>query len=100
MVIAKEDEVIITFQHAGLKKAYKRNQYSKVPSDQVKRIRVALSDLDSARRITDMDLPKYRLHSLRGEMEGYWSIKISANWRMVFRFEGGDAYEVDLIDYH
>ena len=47
-----------------------------------------------------MDLPGYRLHALGGNMKGYWSIVISGNWRIVFRFEDGDAFDVDLVDYH
>jgi proteic killer suppression protein len=45
-------------------------------------------------------LPGYRLHRLKGEWKGYWSVTISGNWRMVFRFEDGDAFDVDLVDYH
>lgn len=69
-------------------------------ADQAERIKLALADLDEASRPADLDLPGYRLHPLRGELEGFWSISISANWRIVFRFEEGDAYDVDLVDYH
>ena len=47
-----------------------------------------------------MDLPGYRLHPLRGEWRGFWAVTVSANWRIVFRFEGGHAWDVDLVDYH
>ena len=53
-----------------------------------------------ARKPSDLDLPGYRLHLLKGGLKGYWSISISGNWRVIFRFEDGDAYDVDLIDYH
>ena len=53
-----------------------------------------------ARKPSDLDLPGYRLHRLKGGLKGYWSISISGNWRVIFRFEDGDAYDVDLIDYH
>lgn len=69
-------------------------------ADQAERIKLALADLDEASRPADLDLPGYRLHPLRGELKGFWSISISANWRIVFRFEEGDAYDVDLVDYH
>ena len=69
-------------------------------TDQVKRITLALADLDDADRPTDLDLPGYRLHPLKGDLKGFWSITISANWRIIFRFEEGDAFDVDLIDYH
>ena len=48
----------------------------------------------------DMDLPGYRLHRLRGNLRGFWSITVSGNWRIVFRFDGGNAFDIDLIDYH
>ena len=47
-----------------------------------------------------MDLPGYGLHPLRGDLRGMWSISISGNWRITFRFDDGDVYDVDLVDYH
>ena len=64
------------------------------------RIALALADFDSASKPSALDLPGYRLHPLKGNMKGSWSISISANWRIIFRFEEGDAYDVDLVDYH
>jgi toxin HigB-1 len=55
---------------------------------------------DEARQPTDLDLPGYRLHPLRGDLKGQWSVTIPGNWRILFRFEDGDAYDVDLVDYH
>ncbi len=79
---------------------YERGDPSKVRADQADRIALALADLDVADKSSDLDLPGYRLHPLRGNLRGFWSISISANWRIIFRFMEGDAYEVDLIDYH
>jgi proteic killer suppression protein len=45
-------------------------------------------------------LPGYRLHALKGDLKGYWSVTISGNWRIIFTFENGDAFDVDLVDYH
>lgn len=59
-----------------------------------------LSHLDEAQRPADLDLPGYRLHVLKGELKGIWSISISGNWRIIFRFSEGDIYDVDLVDYH
>ena len=64
------------------------------------RVTLALADLDAASSPSDLDLPEYRLHPLRGDRRGFWSISVSGNWRITFRFEEGDAYDVDLIDYH
>ncbi len=47
-----------------------------------------------------MDLPGFRLHPLKGDLRGFWSVAVSGNWRLVFRFEGGHASDVDLIDYN
>ena len=61
---------------------------------------LALADLDIASMPSDVDLPGYRLHPLKGNLKGMWSISISGNWRITFRFEEGDVYDVDLVDYH
>ena len=92
--------MIRTFRHRGLKQLYAHGDPSKVRSDQAKRITLALADLDDASRPSDLDLPGYRLHPLKGELKGFWSISIFANWRIIFRFQEGGAYDVDLIDYH
>ncbi len=64
------------------------------------RVALALADLDDACKPSDLDLPGYRIHPLKGDLKGYWSISISGNWRMSFRLADGDAYDVDLVDYH
>ncbi|MXY93318.1 MAG: Killer protein [Caldilineaceae bacterium SB0670_bin_27] len=92
--------MIRTFRHRGLRMLYARGDSSRVRADQAQRIALALADLDSASKPSDLDLPGYRLHPLKGNMRGYWSISISANWRIIFRFEDGDVYDVDLVDYH
>lgn len=79
---------------------YERGDPSRVGSDLAGRVALALADLDEARKPSDLDLPGYRLHPLKGGLKGFWSISISGNWRMVFRFNDGDAYDVDLVDYH
>jgi proteic killer suppression protein len=48
----------------------------------------------------DLGLPGYRLHPLKGGLKGFWSVSVRANWRIIFRFEGADAFDVELIDYH
>lgn len=59
-----------------------------------------LAHLDRAARPADLDLPGYRLHPLKGDLKGHWSVTISGNWRITFRLEDGDTLEVDLTDYH
>ncbi len=92
--------MIRSFRHRGLKRLYERGDPSRVRTDQADRIALALADLDDARRPSDLDLPGYRLHPLKGDLEGFWSVSISGNWRIVFRLDDGDAYDVDLVDYH
>ena len=92
--------MIRRFRHRGLKRMYERDDRSRVSPDMADRIALALADLDDAGAPSDLDLPGYRLHPLKGALKGYWSISISGNWRLVFRFEDGDAYDVDLVDYH
>jgi proteic killer suppression protein len=59
-----------------------------------------LNQLDEARIIDDMRMNSFRLYALKGDMKGIWSVTVSANWRITFRFTDGDAGDVDLIDYH
>ena len=89
-----------TFRHRGLKRLFERGDKSKLRADQVERIEEILSRLDAAAGTKDLNTPGYRLHPLKGDMQGFWSIRVSANWRIVFRFEAGDACDVDLTDYH
>ena len=76
---------------------YEHGDRSRGGADQA---HLALADLDDAVSPTDIDLPGYRLHPLKGHLKGFWSITISANWRIIFRFEDGDIYDVGLVDYH
>lgn len=64
------------------------------------RLRRQLDVLNRARTTADMNLPGYRLHQLKGSRSGIWSVSVSGNWRITFRFEGEDAFDVDLEDYH
>ncbi len=66
-------------------------------TDKIKRM---LARLEEASEVGNMDLPGFRLHPLKGDLAGYWSVTVSGNWRIIFRFEGGHASDVDLIDTH
>ena len=92
--------MIRSFRHRGLRRLYERDDPSRIGADLLDRITLALADLDAAGKPSDVDLPGYGLHPLRGDRRGLWSIAISGNWRVTFRFEDGDAYDVDLVDYH
>ncbi len=92
--------MILGFRHRGLKRLYERGDRSKVSPQLVEQVEDILGLLDMAKEPGDMDLPGYRLHRLRGNLRGFWSITVSGNWRIVFRIEGGNAFDIDLIDYH
>lgn len=59
-----------------------------------------LAALDTAQTIDDMDLPGFRLHPLKGNLAGRWSITVSGNWRLTFEFRDGNAYVLDYEDCH
>lgn len=92
--------MIGSVRHRGLTRRYEKDDASKVPADQLGRIRAVLAQLDVAQKATDLDLPGYRLHRLKGDLAGHWSVTVSGNWRITFRLEDGDAFDVDLVDYH
>ena len=86
--------------HAGLRTLYERGDARRLNPVHVRRIRRVLADLDAARNPRDLDQPGYRLHRLQGDRGGQWSVRVSGNWRIVFRFVEGEPVDVDLIDYH
>ena len=92
--------VIRSFAHKGLKRLYEADDRSKLAAELVERIATILAALDEAAVVEDLDRPSFRLHQLKGDLKGLWSIMVRANWRIVFRFEDGDAHEVDFLDYH
>ncbi len=88
------------FRHKGLKLLFEKGDRRKVRSGHADKIARILARLEEATEIGNMDLPGFRLHPLKGDLSGFWSVTVSGNWRVVFRFEGGHAGDVDLIDYH
>lgn len=89
------------FRHKGLKAFFESDRTRGIPADQAKRLRRALSALDTAATLGEMKaFPGWRLHPLVGDLKGYWSVSITGNRRLIFRFEDGDAHDVDLVDYH
>jgi proteic killer suppression protein len=71
-----------------------------LPPEQVEKIAIILARLDAAEHIGDMNVPGLGLHRLAGKLRGFWSVTVNANWRVVFRFGDGKAFDVDLVDYH
>ena len=92
--------MIRSFNHRGLKSFYDRGTTRYLSADQVSRIRQILNLLDVAIAPNDLNIASLRLHRLKGKFNGFGSVSVSGNWRIIFRFESGDAYDVELIDYH
>jgi toxin HigB-1 len=92
--------VIVSFRHKGLKLLYEKGDRRRVSAEHVGKMERILARLDEAKEPGNMNLPGFRLHPLKGDLAGYWSVIVSGNWRIIFRFHGAHACDVDLIDYH
>jgi proteic killer suppression protein len=92
--------VIRSFKHRGLKRLFEDDDGRGVRADQREAVEDILARLDGATTPQALNLPGYHLHPLKGDLKGFWSITVRANWRIIFRFEGADAYDVEMIDYH
>ena len=92
--------MIKSFRHKGLRKLFETGSTSGIQASHAKRLRMQLAALDTAQAIDDMDVPGFRLHPLKGDLEGRWSVTVSGNWRMTFEFREGHAYVLDYEDYH
>jgi proteic killer suppression protein len=92
--------MIRSFRHRGLKRLHERGDAAGVQAAQKKRIVRILGYLNEAQMPRDMDFPGLRLHPLTGNLDGFWSVSVSGNWRIIFRFEGSHVADVDLVDYH
>lgn len=92
--------MIRSFKHRGLKRFYERGDKSGIRPDLADTIERILTVLDSATSPQALDLPRYRLHPLKRDLRGLWSVTVRSNWRIIFRFEGTDAFDVALIEYH
>ena len=92
--------MILDFRHSGLERLYKLDDESKIPPEFVKKGKRIIDRLDVATQPSDMRLPGLELHKLKGNLKDHWTVKVSGNWRITFRFESGHARDVNLIDYH
>ena len=89
-----------SFKHRGLKRLYENGDRAGIRADLRDKVERILTLLDVAEALEALDLPGYRLHQLHGRLRGYWAVTVRANWRIIFRFAGGQVQEVELIDYH
>jgi proteic killer suppression protein len=92
--------VIRSFKHRGLKRLYEEGDGRGIRTDLLDTVERILTALDDAIVPQALNIPRYRLHPLKGDRKGWWSVTVRSNWRIVFRFEGSDAFDVELVDYH
>ncbi len=92
--------MIRSIRHKGLKRLYETDDPRGVIGEHAEKLRDILARLDAAGDVSDLDLPGFRLHPLKGEFKGFWAVTVRANWRVVFRFADSEALDVDYVDYH
>ena len=92
--------MIREFRHKGLERFFLRGSKAGIQAKQSSRLRLILGRLQAATSPKDMDLPGLYLHELSGRRKGTWSVRVSGNWRVTFKFDGAEFVEVDYEDYH
>lgn len=92
--------MIGSFRHKGLRQLYEDANAKGVNAEHVRKLEYILAAMQAAEKIEHLDIPPFRLHALKGDLKGWWSITVRANWRVIFRFVQGKVLDVDLVDYH
>lgn len=92
--------MIVSFRHKGLRIFFESGSTKGIRAEHAKRLGRMLSFMDRANEPADLDIPGWRLHPLKGELEEFWSLTVNGNWRVIFRFVGSDIELVDYLDYH
>lgn len=92
--------MIKSFAHKGLEQFFFAGNKAGIQPQHANRLRLILAQLQQARTIDDLRIPTLRLHELKGDRKGAWSVTVQANWRITFRFAAGDDEVVDYEDYH
>ena len=92
--------MIKSFRHNDLQNYFEKRDYAKIRPEHKKRIRLILTIITAAKEIHDINFPGSNLHRLSGKYQSFWSVSVSGNWRVSFKFEDGDADDLDYLDYH
>ena len=92
--------MIESFRHKGLRQLFEDDNPKGLNPQHVRKITQILGLLNAAQKIADLNYATFRLHPLKGDLKGCWSMTVHANWRITFRFGDGKAFDVDLVDYH
>lgn len=90
----------MSVKHRGLRRLHEHGDRGQIGADLIRKVENILSVLDAADSPRALDVPGFRPHPLKGGRKGFWAVTVRANWRIIFRFENGDAFDVELIDYH
>jgi len=97
------DEMQLRINHKGLKRLYEEGISKGVPAAMVDKLRKLLLALETATNLEQLGrFPGWKLHPLKGNLKGFWSLTVTGNWRLVFRYDekSNIASDVDLVDYH
>ncbi len=92
--------MIKSFAHKGLEKFFRTGSIKGIQAMHAARLRLILAQLNQSHRIADMNIPSFKLHPLKGDKKGLWTVTVQANWRVTFRFTESDAEVVNYEDYH
>ena len=92
--------MIQSFRNRNLQRLYERGNASRLNADHIQRLRLILTLLAGATKPSDMNFPGSGFHALRGNLQGFYAVRVSGNWRVIFRFEDNYACDVDYVDYH
>ena len=93
--------MIESFRHKGLETAFRRRQRQGRERRACPQAQADFGLVGSGGQdVADLDVVTFRLHALKGDLKGFWAVTVRANWRIVFRFEDGNAFDVDFVDYH
>ncbi|HEX7391086.1 MAG TPA: type II toxin-antitoxin system RelE/ParE family toxin [Acidiphilium sp.] len=92
--------MIVSFRHKGLEGFYNTGSRRGIQPAHARKLGMILDALDAAAKAAELELPAFRLHGLKGDLAGHWSIWVNGNWRVTFRFVGTDVELVDYRDSH
>jgi proteic killer suppression protein len=94
---------LIRFRHKGVRQLYEGGNTKSVPPGMADKLRKLLFALEAAATLEQLDrFPGWKLHPLKGGLKGFWSLTVTGNWRLMFRYDerSNTASDIDLIDYH
>ncbi|MDX2239321.1 MAG: type II toxin-antitoxin system RelE/ParE family toxin [Leptolyngbyaceae cyanobacterium bins.302] len=99
-IVCQPSCMILNFKHKALEKFFNEGKNKGIPKQFEKKIKARLEVIDAAEKVSDIHLPSYRLHELGRDRKGTWSVTVAKNWCITFKFQDGNAYDVDYEDYH